>query len=151
MKKYYWIRLLTLILPFLCFPGITHAKSHQESDSTEVLDVQPKEAAERLAEEDIVVLDVRTPEEVAFGRIPGSININISDPAFAGQIAELDPSKTYMVHCAAGSPGGRSRRSIEALKSIGVTKVYHLEGGFSAWQFAKNEVDVPARKKKVTN
>ena len=79
------------------------------------------------------------------GRIPGSININITGSGFAEGIAKLDPSKTYMVHCAAGSVGGRSRRSIDALESIGVKNVYHLEGGFAGWLTAKNEVEIPGK------
>ncbi len=109
----------------------------------EVVDVEGAAAAEKLDEQSIVVLDVRTPQEVAMGRIPGSININIADPDFAKQVAKLDPSKTYMVHCAAGSPGGRSRRSLEALQELGVEKVYHLEGGFNGWKQSGNEVEVP--------
>lgn len=120
-------------------------KPAAESSVINVVDVQPDEAANRLANESIVVLDVRTPEEIAMGRIPGSININITGSGFAEGIAKLDPSKTYMVHCAAGSVGGRSRRSIDALESIGVKNVYHLEGGFAGWLTAKNEVEIPGK------
>lgn len=109
----------------------------------EVIAVEGAAAAEKLGEESVVVLDVRTPQEVAMGRIPGSININIADPDFAKQVAKLDPSKTYMVHCAAGSPGGRSRRSFETLEELGVEKVYHLDGGFNGWKQSGNAVEVP--------
>ena len=111
--------------------------------SMEIVDVEGAEAAEKLNEKSVVVLDVRSPQEVAMGRIPGSININIADPDFAKQVAKLDPSKTYMVHYAAGSPGGRSRRSLEALQELGVEKVYHLDGGFNGWKQSGNEVEVP--------
>ncbi len=121
------------------------ACSKSEPAAFEVVDVQPKEAAEKLNSESIVVLDVRTPQEAAAGHIPGSLNINIADPDFAAQIAKLDSSKTYLVHCQAGSPGGRSRRSLEALETLGVGKVYHLEGGFKGWSNAGNEVEIATK------
>ncbi|MDA0348913.1 MAG: rhodanese-like domain-containing protein [Verrucomicrobia bacterium] len=138
--------LLPIILLSL-LTGFTACSEKAASETVEikVVDVQPDEAAKRLANESIVVLDVRTPEEVAMGRIPGSININITGPDFSEGIAKLDSSKTYMVHCAAGSVGGRSRRSIDALEAIGVKNVYHLEGGFAGWLTAKNEVEVPGK------
>ena len=133
---------LSIVLFSLIF-GFTACSEKPDANAPiTVIDVQPAEAAKQLAEESIVVLDVRTPEEVAMGRIPGSININITGPEFEAGIAKLDPSKTYMVHCAAGSVGGRSRRSIDALDKIGVKKVYHLEGGFAGWLTANNEVDI---------
>ena len=121
------------------------ACSKEEIATFEVIDVQPSEAAEKLQSESIVVLDVRTPQEADAGHIPGSININIADPDFAAQVAKLDSSKTYMVHCQKGSPGGRSRRSLEALENLGVGKVYHLERGFSGWAGAGNEVETAAK------
>jgi phage shock protein E len=141
IQKPYFIPSFLLLL---IITGFTACSEKAVSDAPiNVVDVQPDEAAKRLAAESIVVLDVRTPEEVAMGRIPGSININITGPDFEEGIAKLDPSKTYMVHCAAGSVGGRSRRSIDALDSIGVKNVYHLEGGFAGWLTAKNEVEIP--------
>lgn len=119
--------------------------SNAETSTFEVVDVQPSEAAEKLESESVVVLDVRTPQEVAIGHIPGSLNINIADPDFAEQIAKLDSSKTYMVHCQKGSPGGRSRHSLEALENLGVGKVYHLEGGYTGWAAAGNEVETAAK------
>ena len=133
---------LSIVLFSLIFGFTACSEKSDANASITVIDVQPAEAAKQLAKESVVVLDVRTPEEVAMGRIPGSININITGPEFEAGITKLDPSKTYMVHCAAGSIGGRSRRSIDALDKIGVKKVYHLEGGFAGWLTANNEVDI---------
>ena len=135
-------------LTFLCCLSLSVfqlACSQSESAAFEVVDVQPEEAAEKLNKESVVVLDVRTPQEAAAGHIPGSLNINIASPDFAAQIAKLDSSKTYMVHCQKGSPGGRSRQSLKALENLGVGKVYHLEGGFMGWSDAGNEVEVATK------
>ena len=138
MKKQLFPALI--LLSCLSLSVFQLACSKTEAVASEVVDVQAGEAAQKLESESIVVLDVRTPEEAAAGHIPGSININIADPEFAAQVAKLDSSKTYMVHCQAGSPGGRKRQSLEARETLGVGKVYHLEGGFMGWSNAGNEV-----------
>ena len=127
-------------LACVAFLTFQSACTKTEVVAFEVIDVQASEAAQKLESKSIVALDVRSPEEAAAGHIPGSININIADPEFAAQVAKLDSSKTYMVHCQAGSPGGRSRQSLEALETLGVGKLYHLEGGFMGWSNAGNEV-----------
>lgn len=146
MKRQLPNPILTLFFASL-IAGMFGCAGEKDADtSLLVVEVQASEAAERLESESIVVLDVRTPEEVALGRIPGSVNIDIKGPDFADGIAKLDPTKTYMVHCARGVPGGRSRQSIDALESLGVKKIYHMEGGFVAWQEAQNKVEIPAVK-----
>ncbi|MEO1748792.1 MAG: rhodanese-like domain-containing protein [Pseudomonadota bacterium] len=80
---------------------------------------------------DIVVLDIRTGREFRSGHIEGAININYFDRNFRDQIAELDGSKTYIMHCAAG---GRSDASIRILRNAGLTNVYHMGGGTSEWK-----------------
>ncbi|MFN0068203.1 MAG: rhodanese-like domain-containing protein [Limisphaerales bacterium] len=92
-------------------------------------------AAEKLLKEDksIVVLDVRTPKEYAAGHIPGATNLNFNARDFAAEVKQLDPKKTYLVHCAVG---GRSTRSLPMLGSAGLTNLIHLDGGYNAWKEA---------------
>ena len=52
-----------------------------------------------LNENNVVVLDVRTPKEFARGHITGAANINIHDPAFPQHVSTLDRDKIYIVHC----------------------------------------------------
>lgn len=103
------------------------------SETFEVVDVQPGEAAKLLKDGGALVLDVRTPEEFSTIAIEGAINHDIRAEGFEDAVKSLDQSKPYLVHCAAGVPGGRSRKAIDALKVAGATKVYHLEGGIVAW------------------
>ncbi|MFK8163335.1 MAG: rhodanese-like domain-containing protein [Lewinella sp.] len=42
----------------------------------------------------------------------------------------MDPTKTYLVYCAAG---GRSGKTCGMLNDAGFEKVYNLKGGYSAW------------------
>lgn len=97
-------------------------------------DVSAAEAAKmidsRRGDRDFVLLDVRTPGEVSQGRIPGSKNLDFNAPDFAEKVAALDPSKTYLVHCAAGA---RSKKAETLMKATGFGKVYNMLGGFQAW------------------
>jgi len=96
--------------------------------------------AEKLLKSDakIVVLDVRTPEEFKAGHIPGATNLDFFGDDFAKQIAALDKSKTYLVHCAAG---GRSAQACKVIEQQKVPSVYHLNEGFKAWEKAGKPVE----------
>lgn len=134
------------ILPilFLVFSlGSCQQKSQQSalsSDSpapsapavkTPYTDLSPKEFARKMSDKDVVVLDVRTPEETAQGKIEGAIEVNVSDPGFTQKINELDKDKTYLVYCRSG------RRSVTACNTMagqGFGKLYNLAGGYMAWE-----------------
>jgi phage shock protein E len=88
--------------------------------------------------EDVVILDVRTPREVSEGKIPDAININSADPDFEEQLAALDRDRTYLVYCAAG---GRSSKAVEEMEELGFQQIFHLDGGFNAWQKAGKPVE----------
>ncbi len=90
------------------------------------------------AEKDVIVLDVRTPQEYSTGHIEGAVNINIADDAFEEKISQLDKGKSYLLHCAAGLPIGRSRRAETLMTKLGFKQLYHLDGGFIAWQQSGN-------------
>ena len=76
---------------------------------------------------DFVILDVRTAGEVAQGKIPGSINIDITQAGFTSQLKQLDPNKTYLVYC---KSGGRSSKAAGQMVGLGFKNVYNLSSGF---------------------
>lgn len=97
----------------------------------EPADVTIDKAAALLASgETITVLDVRTPEEFAGGHLEDAVNVDFNGGDFEAQLAKLDPSKPYLVHCAAG---GRSGKAMELFKKLKFTKVYHLADGYNGW------------------
>lgn len=92
-----------------------------------------------LAEQtDYVLIDVRTPGEVAGGRIKGAKNIDINSRSFEADLDALDKSKTVFVYCA---KGGRSGRAASMLAGKGFAKVVDLKGGMTAWNAAGFEVE----------
>ena len=52
----------------------------------------------------------------------------------------MDRDKTYLVHCAAGIPGGRSERAVEVMEELGFGQLHHLDGGINAWKAAGFDV-----------
>ena len=102
-----------------------------------VVDVDAAAAQRLVAEKKVTVLDVRTPEEYAAGHIAGAINLNVRDPDFKTRASALAADATYLVHCAAGTPGGRSRQAVAILKDLGLSHLVHLNGGYGAWLAAK--------------
>lgn len=85
-----------------------------------------------------VLLDVRTPEEFATGRIPGAINIDITRGDFESIVDTFDDSKTYFVYCRAGN------RSIAACSILGSKgfRSYNLVGGLKKWRGALEGLNV---------
>jgi rhodanese-related sulfurtransferase len=101
-------------------------------------DLSQEEWAEQLQNDDnAIILDVRTPEEVEEGIIPGSINIDIYlGQEFLEEVDKLDKSKNFYVYCRSGN---RSGQACAIMNSIGIANAYNLEGGFMNWEGDREE------------
>ena len=94
----------------------------------------PQQAAQWLeSDKNVVVLDVRTPNEFRTGHLKNAVNVDYTSPDFEQQLAKLDKAKPYLLHCAVG---GRSTKTLPVLQ-LGFRDVRHLDGGIQAWQNAK--------------
>lgn len=78
----------------------------------------------------VILVDVRTPEEYATGHLETAKNINLYDEDFTERFKDIDKDETIYVYC---KKGGRSAKAQEKLKSLGFTKVINLEGGYDAY------------------
>ncbi len=74
-----------------------------------------------------ILIDVRTPEEVAEGKIEGAQEIDFMAPDFKAQLEALDKSKDYVMYCRSG---GRSGKAAELMLELGFTRVTNITGGF---------------------
>jgi len=62
-------------------------------------DISIEDAAALLARDpDVVVLDIRTPDEYAAGHLPGAVLMDCKAADFGDKLKTLDPSKTYVMH-----------------------------------------------------
>lgn len=93
-----------------------------------------------LMEKEVVLLDIRQPEEFEVGHIPGSINIPIRE---LGQNLNLLPdlNADIMVIC---KVGGRSMLAMTALNVLGYSNARMLKGGYDAWVAAGMETTTEA-------
>jgi rhodanese-related sulfurtransferase len=95
------------------------------------IELKPSEFKSKLASTPKAVLvDVRTPEEVAEGMIDGAINIDYKDEGFAQKIGSLDKTKPYFLYCKSGK---RSGDAADEMEKLGFEEVYVLEGGYIKW------------------
>ena len=79
---------------------------------------------------DLIVLDIRTPEEFAGGHLAGAINIDYYADDFESQLRQLDLEVPYVMYC---NSGNRSSNALPVMDSIGFDEVYELDGGIQAW------------------
>ena len=84
--------------------------------------------------EDIVLVDVRTPQEFAKGHIAGSINMPVAEVENKAEKVLPDKSKTMYVYCLSGS---RSIQAVSTMIKIGYTRAYSMKSGILAWRVKK--------------
>ena len=94
--------------------------------------VSADDAAAVLADapDELVVLDVRTPEEYAEGHLEGAVLVDFYDADFADQLAELDPDVPYLVYCRSGN---RSGQTLPLMAQLGFGSASDIDGGILAW------------------
>lgn len=100
----------------------------EEGSAGEGWDITAKELAERLEQNNVMLLDVREPHELEISHLPGAVNIPLGQ--LAARLSELDSAREMVVFCKAGT---RSARALELLLSAGFRKVKNLKGGINAW------------------
>jgi rhodanese-related sulfurtransferase len=83
------------------------------------------------ADENAVILDVRTEDEFNEGFIANAINIDIHrGQDFVTEIEALDKNKNYFVYCRSGM---RSAKACEIMNQLGFENAYNLIGGITEW------------------
>jgi rhodanese-related sulfurtransferase len=91
-------------------------------------EVEPEEVKGRLARgEDVFLLDVREPDEVAAWAYPVGVNIPLGE--VSSRLDELPRGVTIVVAC---HMGGRSAQAAQALSDAGWS-AENLTGGMVAW------------------
>ena len=103
-----------------------------------VVAVDAEEAVSLLSDrDDLVVVDVRTPEEFAGGHVAGAELLDIYDPAFQDGVDGLDRDGAYLVYCRTGN---RSGQAVALMEELGFTEVYDA-GGLDALGAAGATID----------
>ena len=123
---------VTTLIDYDQFCGV-HPAAPEPLESTTMqaspLDISAVDLKARLDRgDDLLVVDVREPQEYQINRIPGSVLIPLGD--VPKRYHELDPNQEVVVQC---KMGGRSAKAADFLRSVGFTRVLNLTGGILAW------------------
>ncbi|RCR69785.1 MBL fold metallo-hydrolase [Larkinella punicea] len=113
------------VLGFLAGGFSAWEASGKESDT--LLSVSAESLANRMAEGDLEIVDVRKPGEFAAEHIAGVRNIPLE--YLNDHMAELPKNKTLFIHCAGGY---RSMMAASILRARGYEKLVDVTGGFDA-------------------
>jgi len=96
--------------------------------------VPAKDFAKAIAgKENAILLDVRTPKEIAKGHMANAVFIDFYVDNFKAELEKLDKTKPILVYCRSG---GRSGKTMKILADMGFKEVYNLETGIVGWKAA---------------
>lgn len=123
MKIQNWLSVLFLV----CLGG-----SLLQAQNGENFLLSATEFSKKYQDKDIVLLDVRTPEEYAQGHLKNSVNIDWKGDDFDKKIKKLGINEPVYIYCLSG---GRSHTAAEKLRNEGY-KVYEMQGGMLEWRKA---------------
>lgn len=76
-----------------------------------------------------IFIDVRTPTEIANGKLDGAIEANVTSILFKKKIADLDKSKPYILYCRSGL---RSNKACKLMSKAGFKNLTNVKGGYMA-------------------
>ena len=121
-------------------------------DANAVIETVPVDQARHLhGDPGVVFVDLRDPREIQReGRIPGAFScprgmlefwIDPDSPYAKPVFAE---DKRFLFYCASG---WRSALATRAAQEMGLPKVAHVGGGFTAWRDGGGAVEIPEPKK----
>jgi hydroxyacylglutathione hydrolase len=110
--------------------GLTSAASRPELTATTER-VSANVAAERVAQDNALIVDIRGPGERDQKSIPGSVGIPLNH--LIDRASELPSGRPILLHCAGGY---RSSIAASLLQRLGMTQVSEIAGGIAAWETA---------------
>lgn len=141
MKKYL-LTMLFLVITIGSLSILAKQNSQIDTNNTEskrIISTTPTQVNKRIAVDEfyietqkpnVVILDIRTPEEYNNGHIDNSINIDFYATNFRTELDKLDKTVEYNIYC---NSGNRSATALQMMKEMGFENVLELEGGIQAW------------------
>lgn len=115
------MRIITLLVFFFSSLALATESGFASISAQQLLQVK----------QDVVVVDVRSPEEYAEGHVPGAINLphdRINE--FLTQL-ENDKSSSLVLYCRSGR---RAKLAANELQKLGFGNISLLEGDMLGWQ-----------------
>ncbi|MDA0286167.1 MAG: molybdopterin-synthase adenylyltransferase MoeB [Actinobacteria bacterium] len=109
---------------------------------SKIQEVDTQTAAEKIAAKQVVVLDVREPDEFEQGALKNVVHIPRGHLEAQVESKIVDKNSPVIVYCAGGV---RSAFAAETLQQLGYTSVLSMAGGFGKWKDENREWSTPAQ------
>ena len=97
----------------------------------QVIDLSAVDFFHKMNQQDHILLDVRTAEEIGNGFIENASFIDFYDDKFREKASWIKKDAPVFVYCHAG---GRSAKAAAMLLELGQKEVYNLSGGITSWK-----------------
>lgn len=101
-----------------------------------------EEAKAQVATGQVLLLDVREPDEYHAGHLAGAINVprGVLEFRLSGDATLGDTGRQVLLYC---KTSGRAALAARVMQDMGFVQVQSLAGGFDAWVAAGLPVDQP--------
>lgn len=86
--------------------------------------------------ENVVLIDIRTPEEFKEGHIAGALNIDYYESDFSENVFKLDKNKEYIIYCRSGRRSNNAYPLFEEANLV----TYDFTPGIIGWKEAGREL-----------
>lgn len=104
-----------------------------------VEEVTPEEVKEKLEQNDVQIIDIRSSEEFDQGHIPGAINIPMDE--LPARIDEREWDDDVVVACPIGQSSVQAARLIGSYEGADADGIASMEGGYDAWEYNLETAD----------
>lgn len=107
----------------------------------------PPDVAEEIAGNDVLLVDLREPNETQHEIIGGALMAPrgmlefYADPSSPYHLENFQRDRRIILYCSAGS---RSALGAQTLQALGFGDVAHLDGGIKNWKEAGYPTEVPS-------
>ena len=108
------------------------------SSNGNIRDISANNLANQLERSDMLILDVRTPQEYAAGHVPSAINM--PHTSVKSQLEKLQEykDKTIVIYCKSGRRAAMARQT---LTDAGFKQLLHLDGDMDGWQLGNFPIE----------
>lgn len=128
-----------MLIPTLLSVFLLILASNSFAESAKFEGVNHQEFASLNANQNPMIIDVRTPEEYAQGHVPGAINVPLATVSDNLDMFS-DKQKPVVMYCRSGR---RAAEALGILADAGNSNLYHLEGDIAAWEEAGKPMEMP--------
>ena len=120
-----------ILIALLLVLVLTGCSSKLKQASGDYKKLSAKEAKEIIDAEEVIILDVRTPQEYKDGHIEGALLIPDYELAELADSKLPDKDEKILIYCRSGN---RSKTAAKRLTKMGYTNIYDF-GGINSWTY----------------